>query len=43
MEGTLWNVHHGTYPLDLTLWKLPSVSYTMEGTAKNLHHGSYVV
>ena len=51
MEGTSWNLHHGSYfiehsrwknLMEPTTWKLPSGTYTMEVTSWNLHHGSYL-
>ena len=43
MEATSWNLHHGSYVLGLTPWKLPHGMDTMEATSSNVHHGSYVV
>ena len=52
MYGTSWNVHNGSYLVELTPWKLPhgrgtmeviSWTYTMEVTSLNLHHGSYLM
>ena len=43
MEVTLYNLHHGSYLMELTPWKLPSLIYTMEVTSWNLHDGSYLV
>ena len=43
MEVTYWNLHHGSYLVELTSWKLPSGTKTLEVTSWNLHHGSYVV
>ena len=30
MEGTSWNLHHGSYLVEHTPWNLPSGIYTME-------------
>ena len=43
MEVTSWNLHHGSYLVELRPWKLPNGTYTMEVTSWNLHHGSYVM
>ena len=43
MEGTSWNLHHGSYLVELTPWKLLQGTYTMEFTSWNLHHGSYLM
>ena len=52
IEGTSWNLHHGSYLMELrqgiylvelTLWKLPHGTYTMEVTSWTLHHGSYLI
>ena len=32
MEATYWNVHHGSYLMVLTPWKVPRGTYTMEVT-----------
>ena len=32
MEVTSWNLHHGSYLVELTPWMLPSATYTMEDT-----------
>ena len=43
MEATSWNLHHGSYVVGLTPWKLPHGMDTIEATSWNLHHSSYVV
>ena len=44
MEVTSWNLHHGSYLMELTpQWKLPLETYPMEVTSWNLHHGSYLM
>ena len=43
IEGTSWNLHHGSYLIEVTPWKLPSGTYTMEVTSWNVHHGSYLL
>ena len=43
MEVTSWNLHHRSYLVELTAWKLPNGTYTMEVTSWNLHHGSYLM
>ena len=43
IEGTSWNLHHGSYLIEVTPWKLPSGTYTMEVTSWNVHHGSYLM
>ena len=43
IEGTSWNLHHGSYLTEVTPWKLPSGTYTMEVTSWNVHHGSYLM
>ena len=43
MEVPSWNLHHGSYLLELTPWKLPSATYTNEVTYWNLQNGSYLV
>ena len=43
MEGTSWNLHHGSYLMQHTPRKLPSGTYTIEVTSWNLHHGSYLM
>ena len=43
MEVTSWAVHHGSYLVEHTQWKLPHSTYTMDVTSWNLHHGSYLV
>ena len=44
---TSWNVHHGTYTMELTSWNLHHEGYLMEHTSWlphwNLHHGSYLM
>ena len=42
MEATSLNLHHGSYLIELTPWKLPYGTYTMEVTSWNLHNGSYL-
>ena len=37
------DLHHGSYFVELTPWKLPHRTYTMEGTSWNLHHGTYLI
>ena len=37
MEGPSWNLHHGSYLVEHTPWKLPSGTYTMDVTSCNLH------
>ena len=32
MEGTSWNLHHGSYLMELTPCKLPQGTYTKEVT-----------
>ena len=32
MEVTYWNLHHGSYLVERTPWKLPPGTYTMEVT-----------
>ena len=43
MEVTSQYIHHESYLVQLTPWKIPNGTYTMEGTSWNLHHGSYLV
>ena len=52
MKVTSWNLHHGSYQVELNLWKylmeptpgkLPHGTYAMGVTLCNLHHGSYHV
>ena len=43
MEVISWNLHHGSYLIELTSSKLPSGTYTMKFTSWNLHHGSYLM
>ena len=40
MEVASWNLHHGSYLMELTPWKLPSGIDTMD-TSWNVHHGRY--
>ena len=37
MELASWNLHHGSYLVELTPWKLPHRTHTMEVTSLNLH------
>ena len=30
MEGTSWYLHHGSYQVETTQWKLPRLTYIME-------------
>ena len=32
MEVTYWNLHYGSYLVELTPWKVPNGTYTMEVT-----------
>ena len=43
MEVTSWNLHHGSYLTERTLWKLPIGTYTMEVTSSKVHHGRYLM
>ena len=43
MEATSLNLHHGSYLMELTPWKLPSGTYTIEVISWNVHHGSYLM
>ena len=43
MEVTSWNLHLGSYLVELAPWKLLHGTYTIEGTSRNVHHGSYQV
>ena len=43
MEVTSWNLHHGSYLVERTPWKLPSLTSAMDVTYWNLHYGSYLV
>ena len=43
MEVALWNLHHGSYLVELTPWKLLRRAYTMHVTFGNLHHRGYLV
>ena len=38
MEVTSWNLHHGSYLVELKPWKLTHGTYTMEVTSWNVHH-----
>ena len=42
MEVTYWNVHHGSYLVEVTPLKLPPGTFSMEVTSWNLKHGSYL-
>ena len=33
MEVTSWNLHHGSYLMELTLVKLPNGTYTIDVTS----------
>ena len=43
MEVTSRKLHHESYLLELTPWKVPHGTYTMEVTSWNLHDGSYLL
>ena len=43
MEITSWNLHHGSYLMERTPWKLPCGTCTMEVTSWNLQDGSYLM
>ena len=43
MEVTQWNLHHGTYLVELTPLKSLSGTYTKEFAPLNLHHGKYLM
>ena len=43
MEGIYWNLHHGSYLVEVRPWKVPSGTYTIEVTSWNLHHGKYLM
>ena len=43
MEVTSWNFHHGSYQVQLTLWKVPDRPNYMEVSKWNLCHGSYLM
>ena len=43
MDVTSWNLHHGSYLLEVTSWTLLKRTLTMKVTSWNLHHGSYLV
>ena len=43
MEDSSWNLHNGSYLMELTPWKLPHGTYTIDGSSWNLHNGSYLM
>ena len=43
MEATSWNLHHGSYIMELTPRKLPSGPYTMEVPSWNVHQGNFLM
>ena len=43
MEVTSWNLHHGSFLMELTPWKLPIGANTMQVTFRNLHYGGYLM
>ena len=43
MEVTSWNLHHESYLVQLTPWKLPYGNYTMEVSVWNLHNRCYLM
>ena len=43
MEVASWNLHHGSYLVELTPCKLLHGTYTMEVISWSLHHGSYLM
>ena len=38
-----WNLHHGSYLMDNTPWKLALGTYTMEVTSSNIPDRSYLM
>ena len=43
MEVTYWNLHIGSYLVELTPWKLPHRANTMQVTSWNVHYGSFLM
>ena len=43
MEGTSWNLQHGSYLIEPSPCTIRHGTYTMEATSWNLYPGSYLV